>query len=72
MADSGFDIEEDLLLTGVRLNMPPLLHGNFQMSKEEVLVTRRIVSLHTQVKWATERIKNFTFLIMYMYTCFVD
>ena len=37
MADSGFDIEEDLLLIGVRLNMPPLLHGNFQMSKRCLL-----------------------------------
>ena len=72
MADRGFDIEEDLLLIDVHLNMPPLLCEKFQMSKEELLVTRRIVSLHTQVKWDTERIKNFTVLIMYMYTCFVD
>ena len=70
MSDRGFDIEEDLLLIGACLNMPPLLSGKFQMSKEEVLGC--IVSLHTQVEWATERIKNFTFLIMYMYTCFID
>ena len=34
MAKRGFDIEEDLLLIGVHLNMPPLLSGKFQMSKE--------------------------------------
>ena len=72
MADRGFDIEEDLLLIDVHLNMPPFLFVKFQMSKEELLVTRCIASLHIQVKQATERIKNFTFLIMYMYTCFID
>ena len=28
MADRGFDIEDDLILLGVKLNIPPFLRGN--------------------------------------------
>ena len=58
MADRGFDIE-DLILRGVRLNIPPYLKGKTQLSEKEVMVTRRIASLRIHVKRAMERIKNF-------------
>ena len=59
MADRGFDIEEDLILRGVRLNIPPYLRGKKQLSEKEVVVTRRIASLRIHVERAMERIKNF-------------
>lgn len=42
MADRGFDIEEDLLLRGIQLNIPPYLRGKKQLSEQEVMVVRRI------------------------------
>lgn len=59
MADRGFDIEEDLMLVGARLNMPPFLRGKTQLSENELIITRRIASLRIHVERAMERIKNF-------------
>ena len=59
MADRGFDIEEDLILRGVHLNIPPFLRGKQQFSQEELITTRRIASLRIHVERAMERIKNF-------------
>ena len=59
MADRGFDIEEDLLLKGVHLNIPPFLRGKSQLSERELVTTRRIASLWIHVERAMERIKNF-------------
>ena len=59
MADRGFEVEEDLLLTGVRLNIPPFLRGKEQLSSNKLITTRRIASLRIHVERAMERIKNF-------------
>ena len=58
MADRGFDIE-DLILRGVKLNIPPYLRGKSQLSEKELIITRRITSLTIHVERAIERIKNF-------------
>ena len=63
MADRGFEIEEDLMFIGVRLNIPPFLRGKEQLSENELVSTRRIASLRTHVERAMERIKNFIYLI---------
>ena len=63
MADRGFDIEEDLLLLGVKLNIPPFLRGKSQLSEEELVQTRRIASLRIHAERAMERIKNFHIII---------
>ncbi len=34
MADKGFDIEDDLIPIGVRLNIPPFLRGTSLASKK--------------------------------------
>ena len=59
MADRGFDIEGDLILRGVRLNIPPFLKGKQQLSQSELVQTRRIASLRMHVERAMERLKNF-------------
>ena len=40
MADHGIDIEEDLILKGVRLNIPPFLRGKQQLNQLELVETR--------------------------------
>lgn len=59
MADRGFDIKGDLILRGVRLNIPPFLKGKQQLSQSELIETRRIASLRIHVERAMERLKNF-------------
>ena len=59
MADRGFDIEEDLILRGVSLNIPPFMRGKKQLSENEVVTTRHIASLRIHVERAMGRIKNY-------------
>ena len=59
MADRGFDIEEDLITRGVRLNIPPFLRGKEQFDEDEIITTKRIASLRIHVERAMERIKKF-------------
>ena len=59
MTDRGFEIEEGLMLIGVRLNIPPFLRGKKQLSQNELVSTRRIASLRIHVEKTMERIKNF-------------
>ena len=59
MADRGFDINEDLILRGVGLNIPPFMRGKGQLSETEVVTTRRIASLRIHVERAMGRIKSY-------------
>ena len=59
MADWGFKIEEDLILRGVQLNIPPFMRTKAQLAGKELVVTRRITSLRIYVERKMERIKNF-------------
>ena len=61
MADRGFTIE-DILLTGVTLNVPPRLNKTGQLTENERSTTRRIASIRTHVERAIERIKNYQML----------
>ena len=45
MADRGFDIEEDPVLLGAKVNTPPFLRGKAQLSAKEQVETRRIAPL---------------------------
>ena len=58
MADKGFQIE-DILPLGVKLNIPPFLGGNSQMSAEDVIRTQQIASVRIHVERAINKIKNF-------------
>ncbi len=55
MADRGFDIEDDLVVRGVQLNIPPFLRDKKQL---EVTINRRIASLCIHVERQMERLKN--------------
>ena len=46
MADREFDIEDNLLLRGVHLNIPPFLHSKSQLSEKELVVTRHVIHLY--------------------------
>ena len=56
MADRGFDMEEDLIIRGVRLNIPPFVRGKQQFDKHVIIFPRRIASLRIHVERAMERI----------------
>ena len=60
MADRGFEID-DIVPSGVRVNIPPFLDKRPQLEPHEVTKTRRIATLRIHVERAIEWIKNFRF-----------
>ena len=62
MADKGFDIVYELMVQGVKLNIPPFVNRSTQLSKKKVITTRKIVSLRIHVERAIGRIKNYRIL----------
>lgn len=62
MADKGFLIEEELVLCGARLAIPPGKRGQSQMTKTDVCSTKRIANLRIHVERAIKRIKEFNIL----------
>ena len=61
MADRGFNIQ-DILPSGVTLNIPPHLDESGQLSESERTTTRCIASVRIHVERAIERIKNYQIL----------
>ena len=53
IAGRGFDIE-DILPSGVTTNLPPFLGRRSQLDSDEVLNTRRIVTVRIHVERAIE------------------
>ena len=62
MADKGFDIVYELMMQGVKLNIPPFVNRSTQLSKKKVITTRKIASLRIHVERAIGRIKNYRIL----------
>ena len=52
MADRGFVIEDDLVLRGIYLNIPPFLRNKKQFSEKNLVVTHHIASLRILVERA--------------------
>ena len=50
MADRGFDIEDDLIVKGEHLNIPPFLRGKQQLKEKELIITRLIAFLRIHVE----------------------
>ena len=62
MADKGFLISDLTTPKGVDLIIPPFKKKRLQLSKREVLETRKIANLRIHVERQMERIKNFRIL----------
>ncbi|XP_071124261.1 uncharacterized protein [Mytilus edulis] len=58
MADRGFEIADELSRKGASLDIPPFRNGNFQLSAQQVEVTRRIAEVRIHVERAIQRIKT--------------
>ena len=61
MADKGFDVEDLLAPTGLRVNIPPL-KGVQQLCGTDVLRTQHIARVRIHVECAIARVKNFCIL----------
>ena len=62
MADKGFLISDLTTPKGVNLIIPPFKRKRQQLSKREVIETRKIANLRIHVERQMERIKNFRIL----------
>ena len=62
MADKGFTIMGELLLTNCRLHVPPGKRGHEQLTKQQVLKTKTITNLRIFVEQAIRRLKSFCIL----------
>ena len=62
MADRGFTIKEDLMVRGATLEIPPPSSGLEQMSKDKVIVTKKIANARIHVERAISRMKVFSIL----------
>ena len=62
MADRGFTIKEDLMVRGASLEIPPPSSGLEQMSKDKVIVTKKIANARIHVERAIGRMKVFSIL----------
>ena len=63
MADKGFTIKEDLMVSkGYKLEIAPPSSGLQQMSKDKVIVTNKIANDRIHVERAIGRIKVFSIL----------
>ncbi len=62
MADKGFDISYDVLVRGAKLNIPPFVKNHQQLSKKNVIITRKIASLRIHVERAIGRVKQYRIL----------
>ena len=50
LADRGFPIMEDLAMVGATLHIPPASSGKEQMSREDVLKTKRVANARIHVE----------------------
>ena len=62
VADRGFTIKEDLMVRGATLEIPPPSSGLEQMSKDKVIVTKKIANTRIHVERAISRMKVFSIL----------
>ena len=59
MADKGFDIQDLLAPSGVKLNIPPFKKGGQQMASSDVQKTQHIAKVRIHIERLIERFKEF-------------
>jgi len=62
MVDRGFNIEDDLKQRGARLIIPNFTRGKRQLSRGEVVHTRRVANVRIHVERAIRRVRCFRIL----------
>lgn len=62
MADRGFPIQEELLLCGAKLLIPPPSSGMEQMTRSNVLKTKQVANARIHVERAIGRMKRYSIL----------
>ncbi|KAK6171031.1 hypothetical protein SNE40_019292 [Patella caerulea] len=62
LADRGFPIAEELMIKGASLYIPPGARGMEQMTKDNVLKTKKVANLRIHVERAINRMKWFRIL----------
>ena len=62
MADRGFTIRDQLAEVDVKLNIPPFLDGQQQLSADKVQKGHRIASVRIHIERVIGRIKHFSIL----------
>lgn len=62
MVDKGFNIRYELMLIGVKLNIPPFAKKDVQMPVKDIVVSRQITSLCIHVERAIRLIKQYHIL----------
>jgi hypothetical protein len=59
MADKGFLIEDELNMRDCKLLIPPGRRGAIQMSRKDVITTKKVANLRIHVERAIGRLKQF-------------
>ena len=67
MADTGFPIQEDLMLHQAELEIPPAAQGNRQLTRNKVKKTKVVANLRIHVERAINRLKDFQILNFFFY-----
>eukprot|EP00057_Strongylocentrotus_purpuratus_P026616 XP_011681090.1 PREDICTED: uncharacterized protein LOC105446234 [Strongylocentrotus purpuratus] len=59
MADRGFPITEELMMRRASLGIPPGKRGQEQMTRQQVMQTKKVANLRIHVERAIRRLKSF-------------
>ena len=62
LADRGFTVEEEILMAGAELVMPPAAKGKAQMTSKDIAKTKRVANVRIHVERVIQKLKTFSIL----------
>ena len=62
LADCGFTVEEEILMAGAELVMPPAAKGKAQMTSKDIAKTKRVANVRIHVERVIQKLKTFSIL----------